>query len=147
MKSAQRWYSGRVGSESGTKEWVHFRVSGGFGPFLRGFWGMSGSKGPPCSQRKGPGGISPTVSLAWLGDVLEKLHFTLLAATVSRGSFCSSLVLSSVEQISSVCLSFPEKMRKVCACMLGHATCQLLQLVLALPLFVLQGWEFPAWLR
>lgn len=27
MKSAQHWYSGRVGSENGTKEWVRFRVS------------------------------------------------------------------------------------------------------------------------
>lgn len=52
-----------------------------------------------------------------------------------------------VEQILSVCLAFPEKMRKVRVCMLGHATCQLL---LAIPPFhcaMLQGWEFPAWLR
>ena len=27
MKSAQPWYSGRAGSENGTKEWVSFRVS------------------------------------------------------------------------------------------------------------------------
>lgn len=41
-------------------------------------------------------------------------------------------------------------MRKLCVCTLGHATCQLLQLVLAFPLFyraMLQGREFPAWLR
>lgn len=66
-------------------------------------------------------------------------------ATVEKDSFCCSLVLSSGNKF---CLL--EEMRKVCVCMLGHATCQLLQLVLALPLFhraMLQGWEFPAWLR
>lgn len=31
----------------------------------------------------------------------------------------------------------PEKMRKMCVCLLGHATCQLLQLALAFPLFLM----------
>lgn len=51
-----------------------------------------------------------------------------------------------VEQIRSVCLAFPEKMRKVCV-YVGSCCCQLLQLVLALPPFhraMLQEGSFQA---
>jgi len=90
MKSAQPWYSGRAGSENGTKEWVSFRVS------VWRLWTperLLGDKGPPCSWRKGHEGIPSTVSVAWLEDALEKFHFMLLAVTVKN--FCRFLVRSS----------------------------------------------------
>lgn len=97
MKSAQHWYSGGAGSENGTKEWVCFRVSVWrlWTPLERLLRDDQGAKVLPTHRGMGLGEIPPAVSLAWLEDALEKLRFTLLAVTVSKESFCSSLVLGS----------------------------------------------------
>lgn len=56
---------------------------------------MSVGQESPLLTWEGAGGIPPAVYLTLLEDALEKLHLMLLAITVSRGSFCNSLLLSS----------------------------------------------------
>lgn len=69
-----------------------------------------GGKSPPCSWRKGPGGIPPTVSLAWLEDALEKLHFYVPGSHCKEGELLqfpgTEFRARPVEQILSVCLIF-----------------------------------------
>ena len=147
MKSAQRWYSGRAGCENGTKERVCFRVSVWrlWTPLER-LLGDEWGQGSSLLTEEGAWGNPTRSFFGMAGRCSGEASFYAVGSHCKQGELLqfpgTEFRAWPVEQILSACLAFPEKMRKVCVCMSGHATCQLLQLVLALPPFhhaMLQG--------